>query len=319
MNKRGMTIFELIIVIVIMGIIATFTVISVSRYYTKSRIMSDTNSVVTLNKVTYDYMMINGLSSNSVFSESSTDEERLLLLVDSGFLDRVIIPLQDGASFVWNEESALWELEGGETIGFTGNSLSFDFSTDLIDQLIEDGVVFRDETRWNDENGYLENVSGEQRMFIPVGKSSYSVTVSAALSEGTNGGYGIFFDTILPDGDENKDTGWILQFDRGFDKGSIIIRPRVNGSEQGVVWTLKGRSSDLIPSIDQDASWWTKTHSVKIVVSKNDGDSKTATFYIDGVNIGSYDYTFVDSGDIIYSGFRTWHTPTTKFYSISVN
>lgn len=319
MNKKGVTIVELIIVIVIMGVISTFAVIGVTRYFTNSKILGDTNTVVVLNKVTADYAYLNGLQSSQVFANLTTDEERLNELIDDGFLEEYPEPNQDGASFIWSDSEMIWVLEGGETIGFTGSSLSFDFSSQNISDLVDDGVIFIDETRWNDEGDYLENDPGEQRMFVPVGKTTYTVNVTAALTAGTNGGYGIYFDTILPGGNERADEGWILQFDRGYARGSMIVRPRSNGRESGAVWSLQGRNTDLFPSIDQDASWWTDTHSIKIVVSKNEGDSKTATFFIDGAEIGSYTYTFADPEETIYSGFRTWAPPTTEFYSISVN
>lgn len=319
MGNKGLTIFELIIVIVILAIVSTFAVIGVTRYMTETRIKGDTNTVATLNKVTYDYAVLNSSSTSDVFFGFDTDEDRINELIDAGVLSHYPDVLQSGASFVWDVDSQVWTLEGGVLSGYTGSALSYDFSNDLMADITEDGVLFRNPDGWNDDEGYLENDPGEQRAFIPIGKSSYTITTTAALSEGSAGGYGIFFDTILEDGNVNSDTGWILQFDRGYDSGAIIVRPRVSGSERGAVWRLAGRSSDLIPSIQQDADWWAESHTVKITVVKLDGDNKSATFYIDGVNIGTYEYTYVDNDEMVYTGFRTWSSPTTKFYSISVN
>lgn len=318
MNNRGMSVVELIIVIVIMAIISTFAVIGVSRYMETTKIKGDTNTVATLNSVTSDYAFVNNLS-NDIFNGLDTDEDRINALIDDGFLSHSPEVLQDGAAFVWSVEEQLWTLEGGVLDGYTGGSLNFDFSTDNKTTVTDQGMLFRNDNGWEEEDGYLESVRGEQRAFVPIGKSSYTITNTAQLSAGSGGGYGIYFDTILVDDNVSKDSGWILQFDRGYDSGSFIVRPRTEGRESGPVWVLKGRDTDLFPSIQQDASWWTESHTIKISVSQS-GNEKTATFFVDGINLGSYTYTFDNSdGVMTYTGFRTWSSPTTKFYSISVN
>lgn len=320
MKNKGMTIPELLIVIAIMAIIATFTIMNIAGTQEKARIKADTNTIVLLNQVTQDYALFESSSSGDFFYGIDTDYDRMNTLVTEGFLSSIPNPAQVDASFAWNVEEQYWYLEGGELgTGISGDGVAYDFSVDFKTALSDAGVIFRNENNWYDEDGYLENKPGEQRLFVPIGRTSYSITVSAALSSGSNGGYGIFFDTTLVDGNENKDSGYILQFDRGYADGSLIVRPRSNGGESGAVWQLRASSTDLFPTKSSDPDWWSATHTIKIVVTSGSGNDREATFYIDGTEVGTFEYTKDISDEILYTGFRTWSNPTTKFYSLSVN
>lgn len=320
MKNKGVTMPELIIVLAITAIIATFTIINVTTVQTRTKIKADTHNVVMLNQMTQDYSLFSSSTNGDLFFGIDEDSARIQTLVDEGFITAAPKVAQKGASYIWDVDGQYWTLEGGELDFVTSTEGStYDFSIDFKEALTEAGVVFRNENKWNDEDGYLENDPGEQLLFVPIGKTNYTITVSASLSTGSNGGYGVMFDTILVDGNENKDTGLILQFDRGYARGSMIVRPRTNGRESGAVWQLRGSNTDLFPSTSQDADWWSETHTIKITVESSGGNDREATFFIDGVEIGSYSYTKDISEDVIYTGFRTWSNPTTKFYSISVN
>lgn len=320
MNSKGVTIVELLIVLVIIGVIATFTVINVTEAQNRARIKADTNNIVVLNQMTQDYAMINGVTSSDIFDGIDSNAERINTLVSEGYISHEPIPAQLDSEYSWNVDEQYWYLIGGELSSTPSNGTSsFDFSVDFKSALADSGVIFRNESRWNDEDGYLENDPGERRLFVPIGSTTYVIEVSAALSTGANGGYGVFFDTVLEDGDENKDSGFILQFDRGYAGGALIVRPRSFGREQGAVWQLRASSSVLLPTNSEDPTWWSSTHSIKISVSSSGGNERSATFYVDGVEMGTYSYTKDIEDEILYTGFRTWSNPTTKFYSININ
>ena len=320
MSNKGMTIVELIIVLAIVSIIAFFTITNVASAQERARIKADTNTVVVLNQQTQDYSFFNTIANDDIFYGVDTDTERIDLLVSEGFITHEPEPAQKDAIFTWNVDEQYWSIEGGNLSSVSSSgTASYDFGVDFKETLSEAGVIFRNSNNWYDEDGYLENKSGEQRLFVPIGSTSYTISVSAALSSGTNGGYGIYFDTTLIDGNENKDSGFILQFDRGYAKGTLLVRPRSSGSEGSAVWQLRGSSSDLIPSTTEDLDWWSATHVVKITVTSTSGNNRSATFYIDGVEMGTYNYTKEITEEILYTGFRTWSNPTTKFYSLNVN
>lgn len=319
MNNKGVTLIELLIVIVILGVISGFAISAFTDLQKRTNIKADTHNVNVLNSVTQRYVDFYGITTSDVFTGLSSDEDRMMLLVTQNFLNHVPKPAQSGATYEWSVSGQTWGIVGGETDGSSVvGSLSYDFSTDTIATLQDSGSLFRDETKWTDDGGVLENIPGEQRLFIPISSFEYSISVNAQLSSGTAGGYGIFFDTKLDGGDTSKDNGFIFQFDRGYANGSMIVRPRSNGRESSPVWVLKNNQSDVFPSKQTDPAWWTDSHTIKIVVNSTSDTQRVATFYIDGTSIGSYTYTDATNGEQLYTGFRTWSSPTTKFENISI-
>ncbi|MBN2604839.1 MAG: type II secretion system protein [Bacilli bacterium] len=318
-KNKGVTIIELLIVIVVMSIIAGFVIINVTSILTNTRIKVDTFNLGTLNSVTEDFAEYKNVTSGDIFVGSSTDYDRMMILVDNGHLERIVVAQQTDASFVWDVDNQTWTLVGGELGNLDGGSTNYIFSTSTLTNVLDDGAVSPKISMWIDNDGYLTNKGGESRLFIPVLLNTYTITVSAALSDGSNGGYGIFFDTYLQNDDEDRDTGYALQFDRGYDSGSLIVRPRTNGSEGSPVWTLKAKNSDLFPTTSEDASWWTDTHQIKIVITNVSETTRKASFYVDNVYFGEMTYNNVISDKDIYTGFRGWGSYPTKFYSISVN
>lgn len=321
MNKKGVTLIELLVVIIILGTISGFAISAFSDLQNRTNIKADTHNINVLNSVTQRYVDFNGVVGNDAFTGYDTDESRMTLLVTEKFLNHVPTPAQSGATYEWDISTQTWGIVGGETDGSSVTaSLSYDFSTDTKATLIDSGAVFRDETKWTDDGGVLENVPGEQRLFIPISNFEYTISVNAQLSAGSSGGYGIFFDTKLANDDPSKDEGYIFQFDRGYGNGAMIIRPRSNGRESGPVWVVRDYETDVFPSKRNDPDgWWTSSHTVKIVVQSISETERQATFFIDGSSIGSYTYTDDTDGEQLYTGFRTWSSPTTKFQNVIIN
>jgi len=320
MNSKGLTLIELLIVVVVIGIIATFAVVAFGDTVDHSRIEADSHNLMILNNATDKYATT--VSTNSdIFDGINEDSSRISTLISSGFIDRPIIPQQESASFEWDIDNQKWNLIGGELSDtyFETSYDSYDFSSNTLEEAQENGVVSINIDKWDTDNGYLENTTGETRIFIPITKETYTINVNAGLGSGSNGGYGIFFDTTLRDGDVDHDDGYVFQFDRGYAEGAMIVRPRVNGSERGPVWTLRANSTDIFPSENDDPDWWTDAHQVEIVVTNVDATTRSASFYLDGEFLGTFEYTNEVDGKQIYTGFRGWGGSPTQFHTINVN
>lgn len=319
MNSKGLTLIELLIVVVVMGIVAAFAVVAFGGTVTNSQIEADSYNLMVLNDATGKYATTVA-SHTDIFNGLSEDNERISTLVSSGFIDRTIIPQQDGATFEWSVDDQAWELIGGvlsETY-FESALDSYDFGSQTLTEAQDNGVVSINMDNWDTDDGYLENTTGETRLFIPITNETYTINVSSALQSGSNGGYGIFFDTTLRDGDVDHDDGFVFQFDRGYAEGAMIVRPRVNGSERGPVWTLRANDTTFFPSESEDPDWWTATHNVKIVVTNVDASTRSAAFYIDGNLLGTYQYSNAVDGKQIYTGFRGWGGSPTQFHTIDI-
>jgi prepilin-type N-terminal cleavage/methylation domain-containing protein len=320
-KNKGVTLVELLIVIVVIGIIGTFSVIMVNDIVHNTRVEVDSYNIAVLNDLSEKYAEYEQINSGDIFAGFSTDAERMNELVNKQLLSKVITPQQNGATIEWNVDNQEWDLIGGElSTTYTNNPSSYQFTTSTLTDIQDQGTVSIDIDDWSyNEDGYIENSTGETRLFIPIHKITYTITATAALSAGTAGGYGVFFDTYLENDNEDRDYGYIIQFDRGYSNGSMVVRPRSNGSEGGPVWVLKASDSDVFPTRQEDSNWWTDTHTIKIVVSNINTTSRSAKFYIDNQYLGEYTYTNAIEGKQIYTGFRGWGTATTKFYGISID
>ena len=90
-----------------------------------------------------------------------------------------------------------------------------------------------------------------------------------------------FFETTLDN--SNKDTGYVLQFDRGYASGEVIIRSRANGNEvanpvyrynvgfagggSGAFVASGGTKNNVNP-------WWLEIHDIKLVIADNNDPLK---------------------------------------------
>lgn len=195
--------------------------------------------------------------------------------------------------------------------------INYDFTNTTIQDLEDDGAIAKQIRSWEIKDNQLYNTKNWGNLFIPYTNNEYTISVTANLSEGTNGGYGIFFETTLKNGNANKDTGYVLQFDRGYSRGAIIIRQRVDGNEFSPSLVIKYSDSDYIPSRTEDPTWWASTHTIDLKVEVIDTMYKKVIIFIDSNEIGSFTFEY-DENDTLYTGVRVWSTAT-YFDSITVS
>jgi hypothetical protein len=201
--------------------------------------------------------------------------------------------------------------------------LHLDFTTMSQEKVLMTGVVSRDISAWTtDENAPLTTTgyTHEKYIFFPITKDEYTLTVQANLEDidSISGGYGILFDTYFEDDDFSKDNGYILQFDRGYADGEMIVRAREDGSERNPFWREQSRDANLFPTKYEDPSWWVATHEFKIVVSNVDDSTRQAEIFLDGNLLGVATYEDVITTQQTYVGFRLWGNSNTNFYTLEV-
>jgi hypothetical protein len=249
-----------------------------------------------INKATDMYSITLGYDYEDVFDGFTTDDARLEELVSTGFLGSVPEPQYQGAEFQWDIESQEWIYVNDAAEGYT-NYVFSELDVDDFDYT---------NTWTNGEDGFSSTYG---LLFVDNDKSEYTVTSTATLSEGDAGGYGVLFETSV-DEDDN-DSGYVLQFDRGY--GSILIRKRVDGKEENPIVSVDNSDNSIIPSSKRD-DWWTEEHDIKLEVSNVSGqdDKKYVTVSVDGDTV--IEKLMVDANEDVSSnvtGFRSWGSETT--------
>lgn len=131
-NKNGVTLIELLTIIVILAIIAAFSIPAFGRMIERTRVDADQANVMTLNRSTRLYLLSNPRSD--VFSDTTMDSDALIdYLFQERYLDERVKPLVPEGVFSWNHTISLWlyndqyiiSLLDGLTFGTSGGQSSF--------------------------------------------------------------------------------------------------------------------------------------------------------------------------------------------------
>lgn len=133
-SNKGLTLIELLIVIVVMGIISAFSVVAVGNIINNTKLGVDEQVVGTLNTATSYYRMTNG--NIDVFESDMTDAEKLTFLFEQGFVDQPVVAQSSGAAFLWDSANSVWKLN----VDGTAVALSpyGDTPTQIVPNIISD-------------------------------------------------------------------------------------------------------------------------------------------------------------------------------------
>jgi prepilin-type N-terminal cleavage/methylation domain-containing protein len=308
-NKKGITLVELLAVLIIIGIIAGIALTLSSGTIHRMRIRADLANIETLNQSTYLYVTIEDIPA-PYFEPSDSDEERIRLLYDQGYINKIVTAQAKGASIYWSVEDECWL--------YSLNAVAADVTEEYIFEDL-DTSDFVQSGSWVDNPTNLYSTYG--LLFIENPRSEYQISVSAKLNSGTSGGLGIFFETTLaPD---NKDSGFILQLDRGYVSGTVLIRPRTNGAEGSPISTHKfNYTNSFIPdkNLPEGALWWASTHEItlRVDIDPNTPFTKILSVWIDDQLVFD-DFIFQSSISPTqnFTGLRTWSLGV-EFYHVLV-
>lgn len=297
-NNKGVTLTELLAVVIIIGILIGIAIPLTYGIIEKIRIKADLANVQTLNQATYNYVLLNDVSS-PYFDLDSTDAERMQVLLSMGYISELIVAKVKDATIYWSVDDQSWL-----------------YSLNMIEEVTSSHYVFEsfltsefDKTgKWVSNPTNLYSTTG--LFFIDNPRSEYLITTSAKLNASTSGGLGILFDTTITS--DNKDTGFILQLDRGFSSGTVLIRPRTNGIEASPISTHKfDYKNSFIPdkNTTQGKIWWESTHEITLsVVSDPETPfTKILSVWIDGqLLFDDFSFQSTVSPSLNHTGFRTW-------------
>lgn len=331
-KKKGFTLVELIIVLVIISIISAILVPRVISFIESGKIGADKANLRTLNTVSHFYYTQYGepIKNETVNLESaalSLQEEKL---VNNEFLNDVITAKVKGQYFYWfydeNSSNGRWMYS---IYALAGNLSEFyDFTKININDL--DAKYGENGQSWSiDSDGLLATGNNNDLMYLGNPKENYTITVSFKLGDSSGksyGGVGILFETVITGNNDidNEDTGYIIQFDRGMKgsstyPGEINLRYRNDGVEGNrFVRIDKWDNGDNFPS--QDDAWWQEDRELSISVNNSsEQGKKLLTVFLDG-KVVLQDYEIDSDIEALnnYTGFRTWNGVSAEFKKLDI-
>lgn len=160
----------------------------------------------------------------------------------------------------------------------------------------------------------------EGRVFVGNSRTEYDVALTAELGPGRpsspRGGYGIMFETVLDTHDPPRDTGLILQFDRGWEGGALILRRRVSGGERTPDVVLVDRA--LVPAAADDPGWWSGERQLRLEVRQDPVGGaldRIVRVYVDDALMLTHQFeTGVIDPAHNHVGLRTWHESSQTYF-----
>lgn len=317
----GFSLIELLIVIVVMGILGGIVVVGVGRLSGDAGEATDRANLKMLNVASTAYRAqapagpgLNALPSDSARMNALFD--RGLLSADTGG-SRVVTPKVDGAAFVWHGESQLWLYTQADT-------QSYNFGAA--------GVLPADFKRtgtWTKaaDVGFTSGGNAEALLFLPNPRSAYTYSTEATLQPplaSTQSGYGLLFNSTI--NASNADTGYVVQFDRGWTAtGSIAIRRRTAGVESSPLTGFvfgPANSHGVVKDRNtaEGAAWWSAPHALTLVVTAIDATTRRVEFQVDGQAVFN-NFTFTDTTPLAssYVGLRSWYGAKTTIGTASIS
>jgi len=320
LNHKGITLIELLAVIIILSIISTIAVVTIGQLFDRTRERADQATILSLNQATYYYK----LSEGQLFPNANTDEERIDILYQLGFISKKPIEQHKNSRFFWDETIQFWC-----NISCIDNALLYDF---LNNDVNIDENLKTNQNRWSVNDGYIMGDDGI--IFFDNPRVVYTIELTAQIASGPisgrYGGFGILFETYIVSG--TSDTGYILQFDRHF--GQIIVRQRINSREQEPNLrydvliqndTLIGFSQRFDTDSNRtvrDSQWWLETHTLKLTVSKLNND-KYLSVWVNNVVV--FQNWLIpqpiepENATLNKTGIRAWSNVEVKFYQLKIN
>lgn len=300
MNKKGVTLIELLIVIVIIGVISSYAVIFVGKYLATARDKGDLNNLATLNTVTIDYRADKNITNIDTFNGISNDEDRILALYNNSYLSQMITPLNPEGEFIWNIDSQLWEFHNNGSV-YT-NLDGFDFSSNTLAQAVSGGAFIEGgdaNVRYNETTGVVELEARRGKIINAINKDEYTVTINWSTETNNDPRVLLIFDyhdaTDLGEGE-----GYIilLRANTNFARLQSVR----NGESYSTISTFYYTNSGIIPKWSDDRTWYGNKHESKLVISRVNETTKNVAVYIDGTFLCDFNYNQTLITEDVYYG-----------------
>ncbi len=299
MNK-GLTVIELVAILVIMGIISGLAYLGISNVIENSRIKADEANLVVLNQATDNYIFNEGLENEDAFSGINSDYFRIEHLYLMGYLDKIIIASQSEAEFRWNVDEQVWDLIGGENI-YNDYGNEYDFSEMTLQDAIDDGATIANPRRvtYDPEDGFvtIEGPVGILMQDTSSDEYSFSFTFS---TENLDTAIPMFYFDYYDESNLGDGEGFAVLISKELEE--INIYSVVNGRDLSIIERYDYTSSGIIPSNASDPNWYGEIHTIEFDITRKDSSTKNVEIYIDNEFLIDFDYNAVSTSNPNYYG-----------------
>ena len=328
-HRDGFTLVELLIVLAMLGILLAIAVPRVGGLIERAQITADQASLRTLNTATDIYAIDKDNAADDILAGFGTDKERMEELVDKGLLRTIAKPQRKGAAFLWHIDSQEWLYS---IFVVVDDPLShYVFADMLKSDFIFNSWGGGGGSSWsiNEQGLFVTGSINNDLLFIGNDRSEYTLTTHFRLSKNPDaiGGLGVFFETVLNGDNANRDTGYILQFDRGYSE--IVIRKRLEGNEsssQGgeILARIGNRSTSTIKNenipISTDSEWWEAEKELSITIQESGTPGiKLLTVSLDGeILLSNFEIDSDIQAANNHTGFRAWNSSPATIYDLTI-
>lgn len=295
--KRGFTLVEIVLVISILLILTAIFMPNIFRYLNTAKTASDVVELSRINNATELYASSGNKSAADVFAGTTSDSEKLVILVSNGYLPSVPVPVQSGISYHFDSDAGTWTLSSGLFVDSKSAKVLYQSDFTSMDKI---GVL---SGAWQVVNGKLSPAkSGEDRAILKgTNSSDYNISVTATLATAKAGssGYGIYYRAT-----ENANiSGYCFQYDPG--AGNRFVVKKVTDGKEASSFQMVSMSKVMGSNFDMSAS-----HEIQINVT---GDKHTIT--VDGVKVMDFSDSTFTQGSV---GVRSWSDSQVQISDISV-
>jgi len=292
-NEKGFTLIELIVIIAIIGILATIAVFNFTGITTFAK-----EKVCRYNTTQYmkDYYNNKQLDNSVTLSQIVEDK-----ICPSGG-EYIIDDVNETILCSYHDNDAG---SSSDTFKFNNKEISDINDLNVIDSLNDSWDLKEIDGQTVLANGGKK----KSRIFFENKNDSYTFDTKVKLVNGK--GYGLFFESAT-DG-KGKDTGYIFQFDPGKEKGEIVVKERFNGKSVNLNTLLKLTSSNLEDmglgswdKKDETSNWYTE-HDISIVVSDQGNGKKEVDILLNGIKLNEKTLSITSANpDESVIGLRSW-------------
>lgn len=308
-NSKGFTLIELIVAIAIVAILSVILIPTVTNAINSANEAVDVANVRTLNYATQLYYVSESIEWDQLLSPFSNDLQRQQHLIDQGYLQVTVNAKSDQYEIKWNDTIKQWYYTKFELALVNTTTLNFSTISDLsMFKKGADGTGTANNWQLSNQ-GLIGNVGS---IFFDNPNDAYVIETTGRLNSVTSsGGFGIYVEsTLSQDGNVMRDSGYIVQFDRGLGNGEIVVRKRTNSAEAGPII----RSTIGVENKNSNPDWWTQNQDIKVEVMQHPSDTskKIMNVYVNGVK--SINDLVIDSNPQSsqnFTGVRGWSQSST--------